>query len=75
MSFSLAIINMGTEDALIGDPENPGIGLSRDDFVYDTCHMHYHFKRIGRSIHFPQVANLRYRHCYSVLPLMEMELR
>lgn len=43
VNFSLAIINMGDQDLLIGDPSNPKPPLTTADFVYDTCHQHFHF--------------------------------
>jgi hypothetical protein len=43
MRFSTVVMNFGTLDVIVGDPESPAAPLTPADFELSPCHGHYHF--------------------------------
>jgi hypothetical protein len=44
LRFDTIVVNLGTEDAVIGDPAAPEPPLTPSDFIFSPCHGHYHLQ-------------------------------
>ncbi len=44
LRFDTIVVNLGEEDAVLGDPADPEPPFTAADFIFSPCHGHYHFE-------------------------------